>query len=212
MGDSTIIDRLLNSLEKYGISEIVMVTGFRANLLSNHVQEKHPHQKFTFVFNEEYATTLPAYGLWLAREHFDNNGETLYLNSDVICDSEIIRDVITYPEDSVTAIRPSDWEEEEVNVILDTEERVSVIGKHVQKDESRGEFIGVTKFGPTFTPFLIDALNTFEKSGDRQRFAVDSMNAAIQNGGILHMLDTAKRTACEVDTIEDYEAAKEKCE
>lgn len=207
VGNVSLIDRLLNDLKKFGIDEIVMVTGFRANMLSRLVKEAHPNIKFSFVNNEDYADTLPAYGLWMARDELSN--DVLYLNSDVLCESPIIKEVIEHKHESVTAIQQNKWDEEQVKVIVDESDRVVEIGKHISEEKSHGEFIGVTKFGKEFNVHLREALDSFENAGDRKRFAVDAINLAIQNGGIFHAHDVSKYKAHEIDTIEDYEHAKQ---
>jgi choline kinase len=206
INDVSLIDRLLNDLKSFGITEVVMVTGFRASMLSRLVTEAHPDVKFSFINNEEYAETLPAYGLWMVKEELEH--DVLYLNSDVLCDSMIIKEIIEHRHPSVTAIQKNNWDAEQVKVVTDDNSRVVEIGKNISEEMGHGEFIGITKFGKEFNVHLKEALDSFVKAGDRKRFAVDAINLAIQNGGIFHAHDVSKYKAHEIDTIEDYEHAK----
>ena len=206
IGGETLIDRLLHILKDNEITEIVMVTGFRAQRLSRYVSESHPDINFTFVENKYYATTLPAYGFYLAREHLE--GAVLYLNSDIYCDSRMIEEVIQHPEPSVTAIQENTWDEEEVNVVLGKDMEIKEIGKNIAEEDSQGEFMGITKLSPEFNNYLKDALNEFERKLDRKKFAVDAINLAIEQGAKLVAHDVSQYSAREIDTIDDFNKAK----
>lgn len=203
---SSLIQRLVQSLTDTGVSDIVVVVGFRKDLIKRHLKSRHPDVHFTFIENPDYARTNASYSLWLAREHLTDTA--LYLNADVACDPAIIKDVVQHPRASVTALQQNPWDVEQVNLVTDRRKQTTEIGKHITAKKSAGEFIGVTKFGPAFSRRLVAALDSFQKNGDRNKFAADAINDAIRGGGILHALDVSDYPAHEVDTIKDYEYAK----
>ncbi len=204
----TIFDHQIQSLQECNIKDIVIVVGFHAKKIINHCQEYYPHLNFHFIENLDYSKTYPAYGLWLAREHLQETA--IYLNSDVIFHPEIIKSVVFSPHQSATAIQRVPWDEEEVNVRVNEHNEITEIGKHLSQEDSWGEFIGVTKLGANFNLFLTQALEGFIEKKEFQKFAADSINQAITTyGGIMHALDLTHLPAIEIDTVPDYERAKE---
>lgn len=207
IGDQTIIDFQIATLKKNNINDVVMITGFCADLLEKYVSERHSDIHFTFVRNKDFQTTRPAYGLWLAREHL--KGEpVIYLNADLLCESSIFDEVIQSGK-TITAIQKIEWNEEAVNVILHTNGEVLEIGKHINKDTNHGEFLGIIKMSEGFCEELVKVLEEFESASDRNRFAVDAVNGVIIRGKEkLYSLDVTDRVAIEVDTLADYEAGQ----
>ncbi len=209
VGELTIIEFQINTLKDAGVLNIIIVTGFKAKLLENFILEtyKDTALHFTFVFNSEYESTRAAYGLWTAREYL--NEETIYLNSDLYCEKKIFEEVINHEKDSVTAIQNTPWDEEEVNVVIDSNSKVEKIGKLIPEHESSGEFIGATKLSKEFLESLISVLDDMVGRGDKQKFAVDAIQSVIDGGKYsLFAHNVTRYKAIEIDSIEDYENGK----
>lgn len=204
-GEKTIIDYQIENLKRVGVKDVVVVTGYYAGKLESYLNKNHSDMNFIFVKNERYEETYPAHGLWLVKEHIKDG--TIYLNSDVIFDPRIIKEVVESDHPTATAIQNIPWDEEEVNVIT-VDGRVLEMGKNISIELTNGEFIGVTKFSKAFNKKLIPALDKFIEKNELKKFAADAINSAIQQGGEMHAVDVSKYPAIEVDTPEDYEQAK----
>ena len=61
-----IMDRIVLSLIQNGINKIIIVTGYRAEELTNHLQKNFPKIEFEFVHNERYRETNNIFSLALA--------------------------------------------------------------------------------------------------------------------------------------------------
>ncbi len=207
IGKKTILDFQLDTLAQNGITDVIIVTGFKAETIKEHVTKRGGNIQITFVHNARYETTRAAYGLWVAREHFTE--PTIYLNSDLLCDPLIFRKLIECPQSSATAVHRNTWDEEEVNVIVDAEQNITEIGKLIPEDKSWGEFIGATKFSKEFLDGLVRALDVSLGAGKADIFAADAINSAINNfGQTMYALDVTEHTAIEIDTIQDFEDGK----
>ncbi len=202
----TILDHQIEALTKAGVDSIVFVVGFEKEQIMAHVQKHYPDLNITFVESKDYKTTSAAYSLWCARDHL--SGPTLYLNSDALCHPDIIARVVHDPRGTITAVRKTPWNEEQVNMEITPEGKLVEIGKHVPADRSYGEFVGVTKFDDAFCTFLVDTLDQFVQEGNLQAFAADSINGAIRKGGEGHILDVSDLEAIEIDTPEELEVAR----
>lgn len=87
-----LIDRLLRQLSKYNLSKIVIVVGYKGDVLKTYVAENYPDLNIIFIDNEVYDKTNNIYSLWLAREYM--NEETLLFESDLIVDDNVIECLI----------------------------------------------------------------------------------------------------------------------
>ncbi len=209
VGEKTIIDYQIDNLRNVNVTDVVVVTGFMAEKLEAHLSSTHPDINWTFIRSTEYQKTYPAHGLWLAKEFLDE--PVLYLNADVICHPDIIKKVVESSHDSITAIRKSLWDEEEVNVVIDeATTKIVEMGKQVAKSLSDGEFMGVTKIGQQFGVELIRVLDMFVEREEFKKFAADALNLTIQRGQEMYACDISHLPAIEIDTAEDLEEAKHK--
>ncbi|NOY35801.1 MAG: phosphocholine cytidylyltransferase family protein [bacterium] len=207
IGGVTIIDRQIENLKKNGIKKIVVVVGYQALKLIGHLKKQWPDTDFSFIENENFRNTGAAYSLWLAKDYL--YGSAIYLNADVFCHPDIVKNIVTSGKDSVTAIQRSPWNEEQVNMSVSDNLQIIEIGKHLGEESSYGEFIGVSKLGEEFNKVLIKALEHFARRGEHKKFAADAINMAIQKwGGKKYVLDVAGLPAIEIDTIRDYKNAK----
>ena len=207
IGHRTIIDFQIETLKTLGIYQVIVVTGYQAEMLENYLLAEHPEIKFNFIRNPDFSTTSAAHSLWIAKEHLI--GPILYLNSDALCEPAIIEKVINHPSDSATAIQKTPWDEEEVNVTIDGASKIIAIGKDIPPERSNGEFIGVTKFGKKFTEALIGTLNNWANQGETNHYAVDAINATLQEPHLtFEAVDVSEHIAIEIDTPEDYLRAR----
>lgn len=208
VGGKAIIDYQMENLRQVGLNEIIVVIGFCGEQIINHLTKGYPDFNFTFIENPDYASTHPAHSLWMVRDHLASN--VMYLNADVICDPKIIKRIVDDPRPTVTAVQQTPWDEEEVNVVVDQEMRVLEMGKHISKELSYGEFIGVTKIAAAFNKTLTQVLQDFFDHNEFRKFAADALNLSIQRGETMYALDVSDVAAIEIDTPEDLEDAHHK--
>lgn len=90
IGGRTIIDRILHGLRLHGITEVVIVTGYRADELVNHVRENHRDLEFTFVHNERFDRTNNIYSMALAFERMTFDSDLLLIESDLIYEPAVL--------------------------------------------------------------------------------------------------------------------------
>lgn len=205
----TILDHQIEALSNAGVTDIVIVVGFQKDMIIAHATTRYPDISFTFVENDKYLETHAGYSLWCAREHLD--GHTLYLNGDALFDPKIVKQIIDSEHDSVTAVQKAPWNEEQVNMTVDENLAIDEIGKHVTDENSYGEFIGITEFGPEFNVALREALEELASDDTLKWFAADAINRAIQKKhSPMYILDVTGLDAIEIDTPEELEDAKKR--
>lgn len=86
----TLISRLLNQLQnKDCVSEIIIVIGYKGEILKQYIATLDIHIPIKFVENPEYETTNNIYSLYLAKDYLCKD-DTLLFESDLIFDDSIL--------------------------------------------------------------------------------------------------------------------------
>lgn len=202
-----ILGHQIETLISEGVSPIVIVTGFLAEKIVSYAKENFPETEFIFVHNEEFESSKPAFGVIKTLPYLVD--DTIYLNGDVRYDPKILSEVIHSDKPSATAIQKTVWDEEEVNVVVDSNGYVTELSKNLAENESSGEFIGITKLGKQF---ILKMKEIADKEGIevfRHSFAIDLLNHVIhQSNQKIYAIDVTQLKAIEIDTPEDLKNAE----
>ena len=93
-----LIDRTLDTLAEVGIKRVVLVVGYNAQNVVDHVGEEYRGMSITYVENKVYDKTNNIYSLFLAREYLLAD-DTLLLESDLIFETDVVRKIVddNYP-------------------------------------------------------------------------------------------------------------------
>ncbi|MBN1939974.1 MAG: phosphocholine cytidylyltransferase family protein [Candidatus Aminicenantes bacterium] len=205
----TILERCLDGLRSAGVGEILLVVGFRRELIENFIRDRG-YDRVTFVLNEDFARTNTAVSLNLALKQASS--DIVVVNGDVLFDRSILTDLVSMPAAHGAAIDaeiPLDGEE--VKVIV-RGERIIRIGKDLNPRESLGEAIGLYKIGREAIPGLIEIYDALEKKGEKQHFFEKGFDLlggeAASYRNAFGVFLTRGRPWVEIDTLEDYRHAE----
>lgn len=84
-----LIDRMLGQLSALPLNRIIIVIGYAADNLRNHITKYHSDKNIVFIENPIYDKTNNIYSLWLAKNLMQED-DTLLLESDLIVDDKVI--------------------------------------------------------------------------------------------------------------------------
>jgi histidinol-phosphate/aromatic aminotransferase/cobyric acid decarboxylase-like protein/choline kinase len=101
-----IMNRIVSSLIQNGVNKIVIVTGYRAEELRNHLHTHFPKTEFEYVHNARYRETNNIFSLALAFEQIALDDDILLIESDLIYTADVIEKVIKSPYDNVALVSP----------------------------------------------------------------------------------------------------------
>lgn len=99
----TLIDRALDALESNGITRCVIVVGYKKENLMNAIGKRHGKMDITYVSNDVYNKTNNIYSLYLAKDWLLKD-DTILLESDLIFEPAIIRDLLADPEPTLAVV------------------------------------------------------------------------------------------------------------
>jgi len=163
-GDNPLLHFILTGLEAAGITNLLVVTGFKPGPLQSYVNE-HWNGEATFIFNARYASWGNFHSARLAVDQSPQS-DLLIVNSDIVVHPDVFRRAAAAPGDLVLAVQDrDDLTEEDMRVQLGAGaaaprdrggagsagaqgRRVVAIGKDIPMAQSHGEFCGVSLLRP----------------------------------------------------------------
>ena len=208
VGERTLLQRTVDGLISAGISEFVVVTGYRANMIRDFLTETYPSTlKFHFIDNVDYEHNNNIFSLWLTRPYTDGR-DFLLMDSDILCDPAAILEVMN-AEYSALALNRHELGEEEMKIVADTHGRIIEISKTCSPAEAAGESVGIEKITADYSTALFRELQQMiENEGLIDIFYERAFERLIPQGHTFRIVDTTHFFSIELDTPEDFENAK----
>ena len=158
----TLIERALDALNNAGICKCVIVAGYERENLINFIGSKYKNIEITWIINEIYNKTNNIYSLYLAKDHLLSD-DTLLLESDLIFEDRIIKELLENPEPTLAVVAPYEsWMDGTVAQISNENVITSFIPKkffNYNEKESYYKTVNIYKFSRdflrnTYIPFL----------------------------------------------------------
>lgn len=211
VGERCLLQRSIEALRNNGINDFVIVTGYLHEKIENFVAQQYGSSiNVKFIYNDVYETTNNIYSLWLARPEADGQ-EILLLDSDLLYDPQIIDRVLLQNADNILTLICHPLGEEEMKVVVDAQGNITEINKTCNPDSAAGESLGIEKMGKDYTQALYKTLEPMMLSEGLQNvFYEKAFERLITQGHTYQVLNVSDLFSCELDTVEDFETAKEK--
>ncbi|MBR2882429.1 MAG: phosphocholine cytidylyltransferase family protein, partial [Prevotella sp.] len=165
VGNRTLLERIADAMTKdAGCSELVVVTGYRANMIREYLTEHYPDVKITFLDNADYENNNNIYSLWMASKVVKGQ-DVLLMDSDILCDPEAVKRIGQQQEPAL-AVQRHELGEEEIKVIVDADGRITELNKTCNPADAIGESVGIEKMTADYMNALCDELDLMiEKEG-----------------------------------------------
>ncbi len=202
-GDKSLIQHQTAALMQAGITEVVVVVGYKHEEIRSHLQDMPC--TITYVENEIFDRTNTIYSLWLARDYFDKG--FVYFNADVLFDYRIVKRLCDILPTSNLACLAGECGGEEVKVVVE-DSRIKEIGKHIPKELCYGEFVGIAKFAKMDTPRFAEILDECVKDTSTWKYFFEYAVDILAREKVLQAIDISDLSATEIDFPEDLERAR----
>jgi choline kinase len=210
-GDTTILDVSLANFARVGLTDVVLVAGYKAEALHDRQADLESRHGVSLevVFNDKAEIWNNAYSLWVAREHFSRG--VLLVNGDTITPTNVFQGVLDDDNPADVLIALDDVKplaEEEMKVHLDEHGHLTAINKALDPASAQGEYIGLTLIRPGGADALADALKaTWER--DPQLYYEDGFQEYADRGGFVGASPIGEVEWVEVDDHADLARARE---
>ena len=212
VGERTLLERTVSAMQQAGISDFVVVTGYRGEMIRDFLDEyakrsPSPTPSFTFLHNADYEHNNNIYSLWMAGE-IVRGKDFLLMDSDIFCDPAA---VVRIANESVPALALNRHElgAEEIKVIVDDDMQIKEINKTCRPEDALGESVGIERITASYSEALykeLDQIILQESLIDI--FYERAFERLIPQGFTFRVVDTTDYFSYELDTPEDFEMAK----
>ena len=221
VGGKPLLERTVDAMMQTGISEFVIVTGYRAGQIRDFLAACYgegevtspslpPHSplKFTFLHNADYEHNNNIYSLWMAGQAVRGR-DFLLMDSDILCAPEAVLAVASQ-EGSFLAVNRHELGEEEMKVVVDKEMHITAISKTCDPQAALGESVGIERITADYGEALFRELDQMiEREGLIDIFYERAFERLIPQGHTFRVIDTTRFFSYEIDTPEDYERAQQ---
>ena len=199
IGGKRIIDRQIEAVNEIGIKEIVVVVGYKKDIIIKEVGDAIVYREY-----KGYEQTNNLHTLWSIRDLL--NDDYICLFSDVVFEPGIIKMAKESTEDFCMIIDTKEILEGTMRVEIE-KEKLKVIGSHVPLSAASGNFIGIAKFSKIGSRMLLDQMGEMI-SGHQNDYYTIAVDALVQKGTRIGYIDVKNSAWTEVDTQEDLEIAR----
>lgn len=208
VGTRCLLGRTVDSLKVAGITELVVVTGYRGEMIRSFLTDNYKDMQISFVDNVDYQTTNNIYSLWLAKD-FVAGKDFILLDSDILFDGRIINRLLE-SEGTCLAVNTHKLGEEEIKVITDDKGKVIEISKVCSIEKAIGESVGIEKMQADYSDALFKELSVMiEQEKLVDIFYERAFERLIPQGHLFGVVNTTDIFSIELDTVEDFNQAKQ---
>ena len=204
----TLLARTVSAMQQSGVSEFVIVTGYRGDMIRDFLLQQFAGVSFQFLDNVDYAHNNNIYSLWMAGQVVRGR-DFLLMDSDILCDPAA---VVRIASESVSALAVNRHElgDEEMKVDVDAEGCITEISKTCDPAAAMGESVGIEKIMADYSEALYRELDQMIlEEGLVDIFYERAFERLIPQGHTFRVVDTTDYFSYELDTPEDYYRAQE---
>ncbi|MBW2723530.1 MAG: phosphocholine cytidylyltransferase family protein [Deltaproteobacteria bacterium] len=212
-GDLSMLEVQLHALAKCGITDVSIMIGFRADQVEQRLAERPiPGLTVRTCYNPFYAMSDNLATVWLARPEMTE--DFILLNGDTLFEVDLLEKVLSGPEVPITVTinEKAAYDEDDMKVRIDSDRRLTEIGKTLDVNNVDAESIGMLVFRGTGVEILIDALDRAIRTSEGLK---NWYLKVIGNIAQEHPVETASITGHwwgEVDCAEDLEFVRKSLE
>ncbi|SIS97148.1 phosphocholine cytidylyltransferase family protein [Alicyclobacillus vulcanalis] len=205
VGPKAVIDWQFEALDRCGVRDVLMVVGYRKQMVQDYVRAHYPSFHVDFVENPAYESTNTLFSLSHALR--DWRGDFFYMNADVVYDARILEKLAPGQDGGYLAVDKKQCRDEEVKVEV-RDGQIVAIGKHLDPASCEGEFIGVAKFAGSFAERFRAEVLDLAVEGNEMQFFEYALDHMVDKSG-LTAVDVTGLPCVEIDFPEDYAYAVE---
>lgn len=140
-GKPILLKQIENLLEN-GITDITIISGYKADILEKTVHEKYP--EINIIESVDYATTNNMYSAYLGKDAVGDS-DFLMMNADVFYDSSVVKALLACDSPNAIVTDIGTYLEESMKVVKENG-RLVKISKAISEEEALGASIDVYKF------------------------------------------------------------------
>ncbi len=208
-----LIDRMLTQLSVLNLNRVVIVVGYEAENLINHIAHRYDHcLKIEYIHNPIYDKTNNIYSLALAKNHLQED-DTILLESDLIFEDAMLKMLVDHPDPNLALVAKYETWMDGTMVRMDEERNiVNFVPKEAFRYEDADvcyKTVNIYKFSKDFSeneyvPFL-DAYS--KVMGNNEYYEQVLRVLSMLHKSSLKVLPIDHEKWYEIDDIQDLDIA-----
>ena len=199
-----ILFKQIENLLENGISDITIISGYKADVLEKAVREKWP--EIRIIESVDYASTNNMYSAWLGREAM--GGEPfLMMNADVFFDASVIAALLAFKGENAIVTDIGNYLEESMKVV-ERDGKLIQISKAITPEAALGASIDVYKFSAAGGAAFFEACRGYiEDRKELKLWSEVALNDVLEQGSVPFEACPLDGRWLEIDNHEDLAAA-----
>jgi choline kinase len=214
INDKTLMEWHLDSLKKVGVKDIVVVTGYKREVLEDYLGKFKNDFNITFAINDDYRVKGNTYSLFYGLEKVEN--DFLLFDADLIYETSILRafvedsnpNQILVGESSIDDIECAKAMIDKNGFVRMTIDKRAVSTLEREAYTFAGEAIGILKFSKSYRDDMFNECQKF--LGDQANIS-KNWEHVMNEFLMTHEMATHQSVSgkwVEIDNREDFERAK----
>jgi len=205
-----LLEYSLDALIEYGLSDVIMVVGFRHETISRRFGNQYRGLNIQYVENDKYADSGSMYSLALVKDIIDD--EVLLLESDLLYESRAISLLLDSNRPNSVLVAGLSGSGDEVYICANNKQEITELGKQISvssKQTAMGELAGISRFQRNFLDLVFTvALEDFQ-NGQMNYHYEECVFRTSQQTIPIHAVPATDLAWVEIDTAEDLQKAQE---
>lgn len=209
LGGRSMLEWQLHALAEAGVPEVVVVTGFRSDLVDEAIKKVAPEQlRVRTSFNPFYKVADNLASCWTVRAEMQS--PFVIANGDTMFDAQIARRLLDAPSAPITVTidRKPQYDDDDMKVQVEGD-RLRAIGKKLTAEQANGESIGFLRFNAegakAFTGELERTMRTPDGTG---LWYLSAIHRLANSGVDVRVASIEGLDWCELDFAADLEQAR----
>lgn len=198
-GEETILSRQIGQLDKAGIAEAVITTGYGNDILTEYCDKIAGKLHVSYVYNEKYGETNYIYSIYRARGYLED--DILLLHGDLVFEDSVLKDALDSQESCMAVDSTLELPEKDFKAVV-SDGRISKIG--IEFFEHAVAAQPLYKIRKEDWMLWLQEIERFCRQGDVNCYAENAYNEISAQCKIVP-LDIRGRLCSEIDTMEDRE-------
>jgi choline kinase len=214
INDKTLMDWHFEAWKKVGITNVVVVTGYKRDVLESYLSKYRADFDIQFAVNDDYRVKGNTYSFYYGLEKVQ--GDFLLFDADLIYDTNILNDFVNDPsanqilvgESSIDDIECAKAMIDDFGFVRMTIDKRAVSAEERERFTFAGEAVGILKFSKAYRDDMYQACKNFlsdEKNISKNWEHV--MNEFLLNHE-MNIHQTVNNRWVEIDNKEDLEKAQ----
>jgi L-glutamine-phosphate cytidylyltransferase len=197
VGGKALIEWTLDRLAMYGLTDITLVTGFRADVIHEAIgaRVRYRHNPF-------YRVTNSLASLWFARDLLTD--EALVLNGDLFFEPRLLEAVLGESKSPVLFADTSRIVEADYRFALEGD-RIVNYGKEIPVADTHAEYVGIARIAASDMAEFRARIESFVETERYSKWWEDALYSLIPEGRPVYSNDVAGTFWAEADFVHDYE-------